>query len=597
MASGAVTERGRAAPLVLIALGVTALVAVMLVLALPGRLQTTLGDTDDAMRLVIVRGLLSGETSWFHPHLARVQPPVGLDMHWSRLVDGGLAALDRMFALVMPADRAETAMRLVWPLAWIFPAVWAVLAIARRVGGRAALAPAVALLAVNLLIYAQWQPGRIDHHDLQIVAALAALAGAVHGGRRGALLAGIASGLGMAVGLEALAFLALAGASFALRWLAAPGDEAPAARTYAAALLASVALAYVAQTPPALWTASVCDALAANLLSGVALAAAGLLAATWAASGRGLPARLAALAIAGGAAGAAYLALDPTCLHGPLGAVDARLKPIWLDHIGEMKPLLSVLVQRRSEFAACSVALIALGAASWLWLGRRRAARDPAWALLGAMLAAGAAAALSAERMAHYADWFALPLVAAALGDLSIRFWKASPLPAVALVVASSQPVLIAGLGVLPGWRLPQAATAAADAGLGPCSEIAAYRRLGALPPGLALTEINLGPRVLAASGDAVMAAPYHRMTYGILAAHRALAAGPGADEAAVRGMGAAYVLDCPSQARQFNHLSLGPASLQQRLDRGEAPAWLEPLSARGEVLQIYRVRGADGRP
>jgi hypothetical protein len=100
---------------------------------------------------------------------------------------------------------------------------------------------------------------------------------------------------------------------------------------------------------------------------------------------------------------------------------------------------------------------------------------------------------------------------------------------------------------------------------------------------------------VLAAGGHAVMAAPYHRMTYGILATYQALGAAPGNDEAAVRAMGASYVLDCPSQAAQLDHASLPPQSLQRRLDRGEAPGWLEPLSGRGEALQIYRVRPVAG--
>jgi hypothetical protein len=592
MASDAATGRLGVvrAPLPLVALGVTVVVAGLLLWAIPGQLQTTLGDTDDAMRLVMVRALLSGETGWFHPHLARLQPPLGLDMHWSRLVDGGLAAMDRVFALALPAARAEAAMRLVWPLAWIFPAVWAVLAIVRRVGGAAALTPAVCLLIVNILLYAQWRPGRIDHHNIQIVMALAALAGAVHGGRRGGWLAGAATGLGMAVGLEALPFLAIVGASFALRFLFEPEREAPAARAYAGALLISVTLFYLAQTPPPVWTASVCDALAANLWCGIAMAAAGLLAAVAATRRRSLVVRLAALGLVGAAAGAAYLVLDPACLHGPLGGVDPRIKPIWLDHVSEMQPMLSVMMDRRSEFGVCSLVLIALGAASWLWLGRRRDGRTPAWALLGAMLAAGTAAALGADRLTHYADWFALPLIAAALGDLTRRYWNGNPVPAVALVILTSQLVLIAALGFVPGWQRPASkTTTAAEAGPSPCADIAAYGMLGRLPPGLVLAEINLGPRVLAESRSSVMAAPYHRMSFGILAAHHALAALPGEDERATRALGAGYVLDCPTQSAQ--HANLAGESLQARLDRWEVPAWLEPMSPRTDPLQVYRVR------
>ncbi|HKC33385.1 MAG TPA: GtrA family protein, partial [Xanthobacteraceae bacterium] len=46
----------------------------------------TLGDTDDAMRLVQLRDFLGGQ-GWFDLHQPRLGPPVGYDSHWSRLID------------------------------------------------------------------------------------------------------------------------------------------------------------------------------------------------------------------------------------------------------------------------------------------------------------------------------------------------------------------------------------------------------------------------------------------------------------------------------------------------------------------------------
>src|SRR6185312_16839850 len=54
------------------------------------------GDTDDAVRLVLVRQLRSGQAGWYHPEIFRLQVPTGALMHWSRLVDGGIAGLDRL---------------------------------------------------------------------------------------------------------------------------------------------------------------------------------------------------------------------------------------------------------------------------------------------------------------------------------------------------------------------------------------------------------------------------------------------------------------------------------------------------------------------
>lgn len=580
---------------------VTAVVVAGLVLLAHGRLSVSLGDTDDAMRLAIVRGLLGGETSWFHPHLARVQPPLGLDMHWSRLVDGGVAALIGLFHLVLSPAQAELAARLTWPLVWIFPTVWAALALARRLGGQAALLPAALLLGLNLLLYVQFWPGRIDHHNIQIAMAVVAIAGACAGGRGGGLVAGLATAFGLAVGLEALPWLALAGAGLAARFLLAP-DEAPAARAYALTLLGAVSVLYLIQTPPLRLGVSACDALGLNLWAALVIAALGLLAVIALTRHRPLAQRLGGLAAVGAAAAGVYLALDPACLRGPLGGADARLKAIWLDQVTEMAPLLAHFARDRSDLAVCTLVLMLLGAAAWLWLTpnairtalRSRAVPRPtpadlAWLILGLALLFGAATALSAQRMASYANWFAVPLIAAALGDLARRPLPRAQLLALALTVAISQPVTLMVLAALPGWSDPGPAARAAVASR--CVQPAAFARLAALPPGLVLGDVDLGPYVLAQTRHSVVSAPYHRMPGGILAAHDALAAGPGADRSAVERLRAAYILTCPARANQLNHKGLGPRSLQARLDRGEPPAWLRRLSPPGDPLQIYGVK------
>jgi hypothetical protein len=45
-----------------------------------------LGDTDDNMRIMQVRGLLAGQ-GWYDLRQYRLNPPWGADIHWSRLVD------------------------------------------------------------------------------------------------------------------------------------------------------------------------------------------------------------------------------------------------------------------------------------------------------------------------------------------------------------------------------------------------------------------------------------------------------------------------------------------------------------------------------
>lgn len=63
----------------------------------------------------------------------------------------------------------------------------------------------------------------------------------------------------------------------------------------------------------------------------------------------------------------------------------------------------------------------------------------------------------------------------------------------------------------------------------GPCRATANDAPLRDLEPGLIETDIGHGPFLLALTPHSVMAAPYHRLSAGIVAAHRALAEPPGA--------------------------------------------------------------------
>ncbi|HEX7760276.1 MAG TPA: hypothetical protein VF459_12285, partial [Caulobacteraceae bacterium] len=136
-------------------------------------ITTSLGDTDDAMRLVRVRELLAG-AGWYDQWTDRLQPPHGLFMHWSRLLDGGLAAVIWLARLAVSPATAELAVRFIWPLLWIGPAVGCALVMARRLGGGAAVFVCALLLIADMQLYSQFKPGRVDHHNVQIVMALIA---------------------------------------------------------------------------------------------------------------------------------------------------------------------------------------------------------------------------------------------------------------------------------------------------------------------------------------------------------------------------------------------------------------------------------------
>jgi hypothetical protein len=160
--------------------------------------------------------------------------------------------------------------------------------------------------------------------------------------------------------------------------------------------------------------------------------------------------------------------------------------------------------------------------------------------------------------------------------------------PLILVVGLLSQPLVVTALSVTPGWRTDDNPGALKPADR--CLQARSFATLKRLPRGLVLGEIDLGPRILAQTPHSAVAAPYHRMSWGILAAHGALSAPPGQDERAARRLGVDYVVTCPARERQVNH-RLGPRSLQVRLDKGQAPPWLEAVSAPDAPMQVYRVR------
>ena len=572
----------------LAAVGVTVALVVCVILARKYTLHRALGDTDDATRLMMVRDLLAGR-GWYDQWIGRMAPPTGVYMHWSRLLDGGLAATVALLRGVMAPAAAEMMARALWPLAWIFPAILGALAVARNLGGRAAVFLTLPLLLLDLQLYRQFIPGRIDHHNIQIAMTVIALACALARGSRTrwAVAGGIAAALGLAIGLEALLFQAVIGASYGLD-LARDRKAAAPAAAYGLSLAGGGAAFFLIQTPPWRWSLSFCDALSLNLV--VALIAAGLGLALAAASAARFPAwvRTALLGATAALAAGAYVALAPACLHGPFAGMDPRVRAFWFNNIQEVQALPRMLGLSRLA-AILAITMMAMSLVAGIYLVWREWPRPRTATLTAAAcLILAAATAYFTWRMQDYVFWIGVPVLGAAYSWLAQRWLRDRMVPSLAAAMTLS-PVLI---GSLVGQATDTvAAPFKPPVDAGPrCFDQRAYGPLSRLPPGRVLASQDLGPYILATTRHSVVTAPYHRLSAAILAAHEAFDAPPALAEARVRRLGADYVIDCPPYP-----MMIGPNSFGARLRTAPPPAWLAPLSARGAALQIYRVRPPAG--
>ena len=549
-------------------------------------LSDWLGDPDDAVRLVTVRELLAG-APWFDTTLPRIGAPEPLVSHWSRLIDAPLAALIGPLKPLLGRDGAELATRIVWPALLFFALGLIVAREAQRRAGSVAAAFALFLVITSATALAQFRPGRIDHHNAQILCAVAGLLFLARSwdDKRSGWIAGTMLGLGLAIGYEAMALVvpALAIAVLAAIWHRHQGAGVARAATAATAVLFAALLVTV---PPARWFDARCDALSLNLAVLAAYATAGLWAAMLGSAKRTV--RFAILGASGVAGSAVYAALEPACLAGPFGQVGADLKPIWLDYVIEAKSILWLAASHPAT-ALAAVAFLFAGAAAQIALWRQRP--DVNTALAAAFVALAAVLGCWQLKLLPYAAWLAAVPLAVWAAGLSGTASLSAPVMRVAAIVLLSQATLDAGFNALasPFRRSAEPGTTAVESAdpRRPCFRSGKVRRLAALPPGLIAADIDLGPYIVALSPHRVVAAPYHRLEKGILANHAILRGTPDQALSQLRALGVAYIALCADRATGGKD-----RSLRARLLGNEPPQFLNELE-QGTPIRVWKLMPA----
>jgi hypothetical protein len=556
-------------------------------------------DPDSMMRLVQVRDLLGGQ-AWFDLMQHRLDPPNGLLMHWSRLIDAPLAAL----TLVGGEAFALTA----WPLLLFLVLIGGCAYAATALGGRAATVPAIVLppLFVGLLL--SFLPNSIDHHNAQLGLLVATLACAVHMRRRPALgaAAGVLCGVMLAIGLEMLPYVAVFGTVIALQW-AARADSGKAAALFGFGFgVAPAALFFLAGSPLAPFA---CDSVSWTYAITAAVAGFGLAGATrFFEQDGGFVARCGALALLAFACGAAVLLVSPECLSGPFAKLSPELKAAWLATVTEAQPVYIYSMREPAGIiAVLGPPVVAFAVAvRRAWQGRGLTA----WAFPAALVAVAIAMGFYQVRTLPYANAVAVPILAAWIAELlAERRAERSTASVLALVAAVllSLPIVhlaigegaVAGLSVATeGRRVPlkrMEAPAEQTAGMSvsekDCSDRASAALLAKVPDGILLTPVFYGSTALAISGHAVVAAPYHRAGAAILDAIHAVQRPPEEARRIVRARKADYVALCTTTRESITTAARAPDGLLAQLLAGERVSWLEPLPADAPTaLRLWRV-------
>lgn len=548
-------------------------------------------DPDDFMRLLEVRDWLNGQP-WYDVTQYRMDPPHGASMHWSRLVDLPIAALILAFGTVMPQAQAEL-WAMVWvPLLYLLPALFALRALALRLGLTGlALVYTLVLLPLFPMLPNNFGPMRIDHHTAQSVAAVVCGALLIHAAsRRAAIFCGIVGAAWIALSLEALPLLAVLGGLYGLRyWLR--GDRSLA--WYLGALALAAPLLSLATRPLSVFAEPYCDIVRPGHMAVFGLAALIAWGLKFGPGQAGAKGRFIGLVLIPLACGPlAFLSLG-TCAADPLGALDPLLKTYWHSFILEGVPIW----RQPPSVAVMLLWTVILVPVGW-WLARKQGLatgrQEVNWTLLALYALAAGGYSLLVMREALAAQLLAIPFAALLLAHLLPRARAiksampriAATLGALALATPTFGSAVLKPFGDMT-WQDARRNVAWANSS-GPACD---YASLNALPPSHLFAPLDHGPEILAKTPHSVVMSGYHRNQAKMVDVVRAFTGDPRAAEAIVRRNHAVYVLACSSGKDIAVFRTARPDNLANLLVEGRVPAWLEPVPGFAGSLRVYRVK------
>lgn len=545
-------------------------------------------DTDDAMRLVEVRDLLAGQ-GWYDALQHRFLAPAGVPSHWSRLVDAPIAGLMLALTPLSGPALAEGLVAALWPLLLFGLYCGVVHRGVRTIFGSRAAVLALIVATQTFGVAIQFASGRVDHHNVQIIAMVGLAFFMMRGGLRNGLVGGGLTALSLAVGLEGLPTIAVAALFLVGDWCLRGRPALPLLAGFGLGLGLAAPALFAAQTAPGLWWATRCDALSPPWLW---LALGGLLlAGSAAAAGDRLASMGARVALAGfcGVILLAGFALAfPICLGGPFPDMPLLVRDHWLLTVNEMTSLATFIARGQWEaLVFYPVVMLATAAAIWMaWRGPQRRF----WVVTALFLWPGLVLGLFQFRGLYIASGF-VPLVAGAVLDTALRDDAARrvglPRWGVALLGFGLASTLWMAPAVLAETLAPAARTAPDPAGAIACRSQEALAPLDTLPPGTVLAPIFMGPAILLHTPHSIVAAPYHRAIPGLTAAIEGLGGTQADLERVLSEFGVRYLVACP--ARPAADLQAEPAFATQLVHGTARSNRLLPLDLPGP-LKVWRV-------
>ena len=544
-----------------------------------------LNDPDNYMRLAQVRDWLAGQ-SWWDVTQYRINPPEGLTMHWSRVADLPVAAAIKMWEAIVGRNDAEWLAVSTVPPALLLAACCCIARAGHNLFGIRAAIFAIVAAAWTPQFMAEFIPGRIDHHGLQVLLLAASLAAITGEERvRNGIIAAFSASASLMIGLEAAPYYVIIAIWLVGRWALNGARHHAMMFGFTAGMACFLAAMYLSTVSPSNWARATFDEVGRGHLI-IIVCAAALLAGLAYQADLSTRTRVKILAFVS-AVGVALLFTFPEVVMPPYNEVDPLMQRLWIENIIETKsfvdvwstsPLEAIAGVQSPIFLILALALLAMGGA-----------RKDFSILLALLVIVGLALRIWQYRGGAIAS---VCLIIAS-GWVLAAAWKkwrdgGGVIPfAIALVLLNGS---ILTSVVMISERKAETAKLTDNANDTSCEKELAAASLNKFTAGLVLAPIGLSGPILVRSHHSVLTASNHRNYEPNRKAFLAFLADSDSARRRIGAMKIDYVLFCRNGETDML-LREAPTGLANLLNRGDNPDWLTLVQKpeRG-TLRFYRV-------
>lgn len=574
--------------------------------------QGVLPGPDDFLRLSQTNNWLLGQ-SWFDLTAYRMFPPVGGDIHWSRFADAPIGILISFFDLFTDFKTAGRLAAIAWPLSLFMATLATMIALCDRLAGKGQRLLVLLFFVMSMTTLAEFRPGRIDHHNIQILILALMMLGLVGGlGRISNYVIGVLTSFSVVIGLDLLLIILALMVFFVLEWCFQA--EASRQRLLQIAIGTSVSALffYVSSFPMEIWfNNQACDAFSLVYLTALILLSATFIALSCLSDFRSLSTKFVWLKrmLVSGSLGITsilvLLSLFPACLDGPLGVISPELQSRWLDQVVEAKGLLERLKLDPAAWVPQTVYLFIMLCVMGVVLFRQAKSR-PALMIIGFIVLTAILGAFYQTRILRTGLYAVIPFCVIFMG-LSWQWlngrnafgqYVSSGIQAVICILLTSAFWFAVGVIIKPEatnqkliaevqTQSEQTATQAENASFA-CTSEPGQRELKAKAQGHVIADLNTATSILVHTNHTIEGSSYHRNGESILNVISFFEGSADESLQIAKSRKADYIAICRTDGLQT--VASNNRSVARLVEQNKLPEWLEWVSSPDAQLMVLRV-------